>query len=353
MHGRLPGRARRRRDRRRRVRRVVCGGDAIRAAAERARVAAGAAPLRHRARGRRQLRPDAPRSPRSARSRVALLDDRHSCRRRRCQARRRDLRARPGTSGRFPGSRSPHRRRSRGRGRRRSSRNEVRVDADYAGTRRLGLSKKLFGWFALVGGVSAISYAGRFAGGKPPKNALFQYSTAVAEIILFAIILAVVFWIARDLPKREAFALRRPDSWGSAIALGIAVLITIAIKNAVLDPLLHGGREQGLTTSGWQSSHAAAFGLNLLAFSVVGPITEELTFRGLGFYLLEPLGQTPAIVVIGITFGLWHGLVEALPVLVVFGLGLAFLRRRTQSIYPGMLLHAFFNGAALVVAVTV
>jgi len=227
------------------------------------------------------------------------------------------------------------------------------VDADYAGTRRLGLSRKLFGWFALVGGVSAISYAGRFAGGKPPKNALFQYSTAVAELILFAIILAIVFWIARGLPKREAFALRRPDSWGRAIALGIAVLITIAITNAVLDPLLHGGREQGLTPSGWQSSHAAAFGLNLLAFSVVGPITEELTFRGLGFYLLEPLGQTPAIVVIGITFGLWHGLVEALPVLVVFGLGLAFLRSRTQSIYPGMLLHAFFNGAALVVAVTV
>ena len=227
------------------------------------------------------------------------------------------------------------------------------MDADYAGTRRLGLSRKLFGWFALVGGVSAISYADRFAGGKPPKNALFQYSTAVAELILFAIILAIVFWIARGLPKREAFALRRPDSWGRAIALGIAVLITIAITNAVLDPLLHGGREQGLTPSGWQSSHAAAFGLNLLAFSVVGPITEELTFRGLGFYLLEPLGQTPAIVVIGITFGLWHGLVEALPVLVVFGLGLAFLRSRTQSIYPGMLLHAFFNGAALVVAVTV
>ena len=33
------------------------------------------------------------------------------------------------------------------------------MDADYAGTRRLGLSRKLFGWFALVGGVSAISYA--------------------------------------------------------------------------------------------------------------------------------------------------------------------------------------------------
>jgi len=215
------------------------------------------------------------------------------------------------------------------------------------------LRRKLAGWFALVGVISAISYAGRFAGGKPPKNALYEYSTAVSELILFAIILALVFWIARGLPKREAFALRRPESWGRAIALGFAVLIAIAIANAALDPLLHGGREQGLTPSGWQSSHAAAFAVNLFAFAIVGPIAEELTFRGLGFYLLEPYGQTVAIAVIGITFGLWHGLVEALPVLIVFGTGLAFLRSRTRSIYPGMLLHATFNAAALLLAVTV
>ena len=215
------------------------------------------------------------------------------------------------------------------------------------------MNRKLAGWFTLVGVISAISYAGRFAGGKPPKNALYDYSTAGSELILFAIILALVFWIARGLPKREAFALRRPESWGRAIALGFAVLIAIAIANAALDPLLHGGREQGLTPSGWQSSHAAAFAVNLFAFAIVGPIAEELTFRGLGFYLLEPYGQTVAIVVIGITFGLWHGLVEALPVLIVFGTGLAFLRSRTDSIYPGMILHVTFNAAALLLAVTV
>jgi membrane protease YdiL (CAAX protease family) len=215
------------------------------------------------------------------------------------------------------------------------------------------MSRKLAGWFTLVGAVSAISYAGRFTGGKPPKNALYQYSTAVSELVLFAIILAVVLWIARGLPKREAFALRKPASWGRAIGLGIAVFIVIAIANAVLSPVLHPGREQGLTPSGWEPRHATAFAINLLAFAVVGPIVEELTFRGLGFHLLEPYGQTAAIVVIGLTFGLWHGLVEALPVLVVFGTGLAFLRSRTGSVYPGMVLHAVFNGAALLLAVTV
>ena len=47
-------------------------------------------------------------------------------------------------------------------------------------------------------------------------------------------------------------------------------------------------------------------------------------------------------------FGLAHGLVEALLVLVAFGIALAWLRDRTDSVLPGMLVHAFFNGAALV-----
>jgi len=215
------------------------------------------------------------------------------------------------------------------------------------------LTKKLAGWFTLIGVVSAISYAGRFTSGKPPKNALYQYSTAASELVLFALILAVVLLIARGLPKREAFALRQPDSWRHALRLAVAVFIVIGIANAALNPLLHPGREQGITPSGWEPSHATAFAVNLFAFALVGPVVEELTFRGLGFYLLEPYGQTVAIVVIGITFGLWHGLVEALPVLIVFGTGLAFLRSRTDSIYPGMILHVTFNAAALLLAVTV
>ena len=56
---------------------------------------------------------------------------------------------------------------------------------------------------------------------------------------------------------------------------------------------------------------------------------------------------------IGVLFALWHGLVQALPVLFVFGTGLAYLRYRTESIYPGMALHMLFNGLALLISVTV
>jgi membrane protease YdiL (CAAX protease family) len=63
--------------------------------------------------------------------------------------------------------------------------------------------------------------------------------------------------------------------------------------------------------------------------------------------LLRFLGQWPSIVLVGVAFGLAHGLLEALIVLVPFGIALAWLRDRTNSVVPGMFVHALFNGAAL------
>ena len=88
-----------------------------------------------------------------------------------------------------------------------------------------------------------------------------------------------------------------------------------------------------------------------LASLVVAPVVEELTYRGLGYSLLERYGRWFAIVTVGCVFALDHGLVQAFPELALFGCALAWLRMRTTSVYPGMLLHATFNGIALVAAV--
>jgi membrane protease YdiL (CAAX protease family) len=175
----------------------------------------------------------------------------------------------------------------------------------------------------------------------------------VSELITFAIILAIVLWIARGLSKRTVFALRPPASWPRAAALAFAVFAMIWIVSVALGPLLHPDREQGLAPKHWEPAHAAAFVANFIVLTVIGPIVEELTFRGLGFWLLAPFGTWTAILGIGVLFGLWHGLVDALPVLFVFGAGLAYLRSRTDSIYPGMVLHMTFNALALLIAVAV
>jgi len=212
------------------------------------------------------------------------------------------------------------------------------------------MSRRLAAWTLFVALISAIGYAGRFSSGRPDRNVLYQWSTAASELVVFAVILGVTLAITGN--QRQLLALRRPLSWRRALLLCLVLLAGVYAVIAALDPLLHGGREQGLTPNGWQSNHAAAYTANFVVVVAVAPFTEELLFRGLGYSLLEPFGRWPAIVAVGIAFGLYHGLVQALPELAFFGCVLAWLRSQTTSVYPGMLLHATFNAIALIAAVT-
>jgi membrane protease YdiL (CAAX protease family) len=211
--------------------------------------------------------------------------------------------------------------------------------------------QRLAGWVALVGTLAALNYASRFTSGKPPKNVLFHWDNAIGGAIEFAVILSFVLWIARG--NRELLALRRPRSLRGAAGGAFAVLIGIYVLSAVLTPILHPGREQGLTPDRWQPAHLAPFVANAIVVCVIAPFVEEVTFRGVGFGLIAArFGVEPAIVATAVFFGLAHGLVEALPLLVAFGIGLAWLRARQDSVVPGMFLHASFNGIALLVSLT-
>jgi membrane protease YdiL (CAAX protease family) len=59
-----------------------------------------------------------------------------------------------------------------------------------------------------------------------------------------------------------------------------------------------------------------------------------------------------AVIVSGLLFGAAHGLIVGLPILAFFGIVLGWLRVRTDSVLPGMMLHAAFNGIALIAAVS-
>jgi membrane protease YdiL (CAAX protease family) len=208
----------------------------------------------------------------------------------------------------------------------------------------------VIGWTALVGVLALLGYASRAAEGKPPEDAAYKYSTAAGGVVQYAIILAVVLAITR--PHWHLLALRRPSSYrrvlSAALVAFVAVYVTSGIVSAYSDP----GKEQGLTPSEWDPQRATPFVINFIVFVAVAPAVEELTFRGLGYSLLAPLGSLTAILWIGVAFGLAHGLVEGLPILIVFGAGLAFIRSRTDSVYPCMAVHAAFNAIALIVSVT-
>jgi membrane protease YdiL (CAAX protease family) len=212
---------------------------------------------------------------------------------------------------------------------------------------------RLLGWTILVTVLAALSYAANVGGGDPPKDVLYQWTTAVGGLVQYAIILAVVLLLSRGIAP-ATLGLRRPDSWARAAGWIVAALVAVWVIGAILNVFLKAGEEQGLVPDGWDSSRAAPFVANFVVVAGVAPFVEELTYRGLGFAAVRDAhGAAAAVAVTAVAFGLAHGLFVALPVLTIFGAILAWLRLRTDSVYPTMMLHALFNGIALVAAVTV
>jgi hypothetical protein len=210
---------------------------------------------------------------------------------------------------------------------------------------------RLVAWIVLVGLLAAASYGSRLAEAEVPDDVLYRWSTFVGALIQYAIMLTLVLAIARGF-NRPLLALERPASLVRAVKLAGVALVVIVGTTAALSPFLDAGGEQGLVPDAWDSSRAVPFLANAAVVVLVAPFVEELLFRGLGMGLLIPfVGPVPAILVTGVAFGLAHGLVLGLPVLAIFGITLGWLRWRTDSVYPGMAVHALFNAAALVAAV--
>jgi len=207
-------------------------------------------------------------------------------------------------------------------------------------------------WTSFVVLFATLSYSLRFTEGKPPKNILYRWTTAEGSLIQFAVIGLIIYGIAGLGRRRQLLALRRPTSWRRAFGIAMGIGVMMLVLSYALGPLLNPGREQGVTPDTWQPDHAAAYVANGLVICVVAPFVEELTFRGLGYSLLVRFGKWTAIILVGIAFGLAHGLVQAFPFLAALGAGLAYLRSRVDSVYPGMIVHGTFNAIALTVAVS-
>ena len=210
--------------------------------------------------------------------------------------------------------------------------------------------RRLAFWLVLVALLAALGYGTRASEGKPDPQVLYQWSTAVGGLIQDGLLLLLVLTIAGF--STRLLALRRPRSFSAAARVLGSALVAIYAFEIVYGRLVHVGNEQGLTPSHWEPHHAAAYVVNAIVICTWVPFVEEITYRGVGYSLLERFGRWPAILLVGLLFGLAHGLIESLPVLVAFGSALAWIRSRTESVLPGMLLHALFNLIALVAAVT-
>jgi uncharacterized protein len=180
-------------------------------------------------------------------------------------------------------------------------------------------------------------------------NEVYDLSTLVVSGALEAVLAGYAVLAARvsAQPVAEVLAIRRVPLRG-ALLTGAVGLVVVLASEAVLDPIFNGGAQQGIEpTHNPQTTHQwIAVAVAALMLVIVAPVAEELIFRGLGFAALGAV----AVPVTSLLFAIAHGLPSLLVEVAVAGLVLAEIRRRTDSVLPGMGVHMAFNGLALAIA---
>lgn len=88
--------------------------------------------------------------------------------------------------------------------------------------------------------------------------------------------------------------------------------------------------------------------LGILCVAVLGPVLEELLFRGaVTKVLLQKYSPTVAILLSGLLFGLFHINPAQVVSASLIGFLLAWLYWRTRSVVPGILIHILNNGVSV------
>lgn len=207
----------------------------------------------------------------------------------------------------------------------------MRFDAHWGEIKRVGLlfSSVLFASF--VAGLFSRSFAG-------PRVQI----TVTGLIAL----LAVPFAVPHDREILALLKLPSAERRDSLEMLGVSLMMVVLLSGyfATLRwlgiPLIH-------ITASFVKSAWPVWSI-YLAISVLPAIIEELTFRGVIQTSLEQVvSRRDAWLIQAALFSILHLLPAMFPSHFAMGLCFGFLRNKSKSLYPGMMLHAAWNALAV------
>lgn len=204
-------------------------------------------------------------------------------------------------------------------------------------------------WIAVTGAFAALNFWAAATSGERDQDAVYSYDLLIGAVLAYGLLLVFVLGITSGLPRREVLALRSPPSWWRAIGMAAGAVVVILIGAYIALALAGAGDEQNLTPEEWDSSRAGAYAASFVAVVLIGPVVEELLYRGAGLALLEPYGERVAVAVTAVLFGLGHGLLLSLGAFIWFGLVVAVVRLRMRSLYPAIAVHSTFNAIGMIV----
>lgn len=178
------------------------------------------------------------------------------------------------------------------------------------------------------------------------SQSLGAFMVATFEFILLLPIAIILFWRKTSWVE---LGLRRFDSRNLKLGCGllVGVYVLVIVNNLIMVAL--GVVTQADVISDLLSELDSPY---LFAFvtAIVAPITEELFFRGFLFKgLREKYGWVNALMFSSIIFALFHGQIATLIPTFLLGALFAYMYQRTESVYPGMILHFIVNAMGVAV----
>ena len=229
-----------------------------------------------------------------------------------------------------------------------------------------GIFLTLFPWIAFA--LLLNSLGGGKASSSVPLSPQRVLIAAIITLVFSAVIegafLIAPFYYAlaayRRITPRAKLALKalgfrkfpvgRTFSW-----IVILIIAILAVNNIYqyLITVLHLNLQTNDQVLLAESKHAPLTTYATLLVAVfIAPFCEEIFFRGFVFQGLRrgmPVGW--AIMLSALLFGVAHADPGSFAVLFIIGVALAFLRWRTKSIWPGMILHMLNNGIGALVII--
>lgn len=198
------------------------------------------------------------------------------------------------------------------------------------------------------------------AGLHPPIQwAIIGYQSLTLGVLISAILL--VLFAYHVTPRALGY---RWPGWSTMAAAALCVVLITAgayviqeIFNALFPGFnVHGNvRELGSSIKGHPGVVAKV--LIVAWASIEVPLTEETLFRGIIFQGLRSffdrrlpyhLAVFIAAAVSGTLFGIAHGELHTLPILIFVGIALAYVFQYGRSIYASALVHGLINALAMI-----
>ena len=176
------------------------------------------------------------------------------------------------------------------------------------------------------------------------RRQLFGLIFASVAILLTTVVFEIVFWRSLVVQLRES-GLLKAETWIGFLLLALALLLNYTYHSFIVR--LAGQTspsESWLTESGL--SPAAIFVLVCL----LPGITEEIAFRGLiQHWLHTVLRPWRAIMLASALFTALHLSVVSAPYIFLLGMLLGWVKWKSRSLYPSILMHIVHNWIAVTV----